>query len=658
MLKEYFLLYHENELREILKDPDETRVFSINVDFIIIFEHDAKTALKILRLPRQCLPACDQSAIEAQEQLAEFEQKVKKNIRTRVYGVPENIDQAEIGELVSVTGFVVRITQPSVSIVEKHLLCKKCNYVNILKLEWEKGKFPDTRECGACKRKSLHPETSLQTQICADYQEIKIQDKTSNVSSTMTSALPVVLLDDLVDKCTSGDNVNICGFLIRKWDKVVVGQRPLSTTFLLASSLLVRRKVADSDFCKEEVTKIFRNFWDKYGDRPLEGRDFILTSVCPQLYGMYSLKLALAVILCGGVSKTTKSGTRVRGDSHLLLCGDPGTGKSQILRTAARLAARSILTTGVGTTAAGLTAAAIKDSDGWHLEAGALVSANGGVCCIDELTTMSNNDMASIHEAMEQQTISIAKAGLVSTLNSRCTVIAAINPVGGRFVDGEEVKMRLGGPLLSRFDIILFLRDNHDPQWDELVSNHILQAAMVNNNYESQLSLKNTTDYSMIENANKSHSVFNPATKNKNLQVRFEDATDPSEFESELNKTPSRKRSAPEDVDDFSEFEDEPNETPPCKRPAPDNVDNFSEFEDEPNKTLPLEKSASENVEDFCEFEDEPNETPPCKRPAPDNVDNFSEFEDEPNKTLPLEKSASENVEDFCEFKDEPNGST
>jgi DNA replicative helicase MCM subunit Mcm2 (Cdc46/Mcm family) len=121
------------------------------------------------------------------------------------------------------------------------------------------------------------------------------------------------------------------------------------------------------------------------------------------------------------------------------------------------------------------------------LEAGALVAASGGVCCIDEFTTMSNNDMASIHEAMEQQTISIAKAGMISTLNSKCSVIAAINPVGGRFVDGEEVKMRLGGPLLSRFDLIIFLRDNRDEQWDELVSNHILENAMSNNKYESSM---------------------------------------------------------------------------------------------------------------------------------------------------------------------------
>ncbi|KAJ8683906.1 hypothetical protein QAD02_019698 [Eretmocerus hayati] len=509
MLKDYFLQYHADELKEILRDPDEYKYFAIYVDFIILFGDDEEKAHKIQSRPRIYLPQCDASAIEAQEELAKPNQIVKKKVRTRIHGVPQGIDQANIGELVFTPGFVVRISQPSVSTIAKHLACKKCKHITVVKLEWERDKFPDVKECEACKSKTLHPETSLVEQECVDYQEIKLQDKSTNMNNTMTSALQVIVCEDLVDKCTPGDHVNISGYLIRKWGPIVKGQRATATTFLLANSLLVRRKIAESDYCRDEISRIFRNYWKKYDDKPLNGRDNILASICPQLYGMYSLKLALAVILAGGVTKTTESGTRVRGDSHLLLCGDPGTGKSQILRTAARLAARSILTTGVGTTAAGLTAAAIKDSDGWHLEAGALVSANGGVCCIDELTTMNSNDQASIHEAMEQQTISIAKAGLVSTLNSRCSVISAINPVGGRFVGGEEVKMRLGGPLLSRFDLILFIRDTLDPQWDELVSNHILQAAMSNGDYSSQMGSKSVRDYSILDSMKKEMTNLN-----------------------------------------------------------------------------------------------------------------------------------------------------
>ena len=118
-----------------------------------------------------------------------------------------------------------------------------------------------------------------------------------------------------------------------------------------------------------------------------------------------------------------------------------------------------------------------QDSDGWHLEAGALVLADGGVCCIDEFTTMSQHDLASVHEAMEQQTISIAKAGIMTTLNSRCTVIAAINPVGGRFEDGKDIETKLGKPLLSRFDLIFYLRDSRNEAWDRIMASHILKAA-------------------------------------------------------------------------------------------------------------------------------------------------------------------------------------
>ncbi|XP_019701010.2 DNA helicase MCM9 isoform X2 [Harpegnathos saltator] len=369
------------------------------------------------------------------------------------------------------------MSQSTVMKLKKRFICKKCKHVTVVKLEWERQLFRDAKSCNACHSPNVTASTSLNQDDCSDYQEIKIQDKCKiDTRSCYAVGLQVVLLDDLVDKCRPGDNVDISGIIIRKWGILKPGQRAEATTFLMANSISIRRKFSEATFSTAEIKNTFTAFWENYQDDALCGRNNILASICPQMYGMYMAKLALAVVLCGGVVKTNETETRVRGEPHLLLIGDPGTGKSQLLRTASRLITRSVFTTGIGTTAAGLTAAAVKDTDGWHLEAGALVLADGGVCCVDEFTTMSSHDRTSVHEAMEQQTISIAKAGIVSTLNSRCSVVAAINPNGGCFT-GDEWKTCLGNPLLSRFDLILLLRDNKNPEWDKMMSTHILKAA-------------------------------------------------------------------------------------------------------------------------------------------------------------------------------------
>ncbi|MGI0155432.1 MAG: ATP-binding protein, partial [Thermoplasmata archaeon] len=195
--------------------------------------------------------------------------------------------------------------------------------------------------------------------------------------------------------------------------------------------------------------------------------------------GMEEEKEAIALQLFGGVEKKYPDGVRVRGDIHALIVGDPGTAKSQLLRYVAEVAPRGIYTSGKGATAAGLTAAAVKDDFAggrWVLEAGMLVLADGGMAVIDELDKMSPDDRSAMHEALEQQCVSIAKAGITSTLNARCPVLAAANPKWGRFSNDRTIAEQIDLPptLLSRFDVIFSIKDHPNQDRDRRLADGIL----------------------------------------------------------------------------------------------------------------------------------------------------------------------------------------
>jgi len=208
----------------------------------------------------------------------------------------------------------------------------------------------------------------------------------------------------------------------------------------------------------------------------------IIASIAPSVFGHDDIKRALALSLFGGVSKNPQEKHKVRGDINVLLCGDPGTAKSQFLKYVQKIAPRAVFSTGQGASAVGLTAYVSRSqlTKEWTLEAGALVLADKGVCLIDEFDKMNDQDRTSIHEAMEQQTISISKAGIVTSLQARCAVMAAANPIGGRYDPSMTFSenVDLTEPILSRFDILCVVRDTVDPVADEHLARFVVASHM------------------------------------------------------------------------------------------------------------------------------------------------------------------------------------
>ena len=412
------------------------------------------------------------------------------NTHVRVINLPERIQIRElrsvhINKFIAVSGLIRKATEVRPKIINAAFKCQRCEHVTLV--PQGEGKFVEPYECenDVCGRKGpfklVHEESEF-----IDAQKLRVQESPDDLrGGEQPQTLDVDVDDDLAGIVAPGDRVVISGIL-RSYQRST--QQGKSTFFDLVldgvSIEIEDKEFEDIEISKEEEEEILT-----LGKDPAVYNK-VIHSIAPSIYGYDEVKEAMALQLFSGTPKSLPDGTRIRGDIHILLVGDPGVAKSQLLRYGVRLAPRGIYTSGKSSTSAGLTATAVKDEFGegrWTLEAGALVLADMGLACVDELDKMEADDRSSMHEAMEQQTISIAKAGIMATLKSRCALLGAANPKFGRFDRYEPIAKQINMPpaLLSRFDLIFILTDEPSVSRDTAIAEHILKA-----HYAGQLSVR------------------------------------------------------------------------------------------------------------------------------------------------------------------------